>query len=1075
MAHTTAASTWGTAIFTGWTPPGRLSSLPVAVPDDEDPVQAVLRFRASVAPETFELARYLSAAPLNLPVMRLVQSAMLPRSRPRHLAEFFLSDLLRRRTPYAEHQDAEAVVYDFRKGIRQVLAASLGPDTGLHILTKVSKFISQRFGAALDFPAILAGAGVPTMLDEASRPFAEVAQGVLYALGGQYRALARQLTVALQRQNSGGSLTMPGDVSATARPLPARSTHPGGTVITPTAPLHQEADQSPAQPAVWGGVPPKNPNFTGRVELLAQLREQLNSKVTALLPHTLQGLGGVGKTQLAVEYAHRYASEYELVWWVPSEQSALIRQSLVLLAPKLGLLPGAGEDISQTLTAINDRLRLGQPFQRWLLVFDNADRAEDVAPFLSNPGGHVLITSRNRGWSSVAQMIEVDVFERDESIALLRRRLPQISQTDADRLADRLGDLPLALEQAAAWQVATAMTAREYLDLLDQQIGVLMSEEKPLDYPRPVGEAWGIAFQQLTERAPAALQMLELCAFMGSEPISVRLLRTARLIASQLPQPLGAAVADEIPLHRAIRDIDRYGLAKIDPARPSIQVHRLVQAVLRDRMTIAERETYLAGVHALLAAANPADPDDEQNWARQAELSPHIVPAKLVEGSSSDVRRVVLDQVRYRWVQGDFAGSQELAELAVEHWRRVLGQDDQYTLQAGRLLAIAERSLGNIARGRELNEQLYEQAKISLGPEHEHTLSIGNSRGADLRLIGHWREALELDERLFLLHKQVYGLDDRNTFRAANNLAVDYRLLGQFELALEVDKDNERRLEAVLGKEHPDLLRTKSNLSRDYYGLGDYTRALEIQRQSLPIHRRVLGDDHYEVLKATRIHVATLRKTGSPVEAYQLARDLVAHSSRRLGESHPDSLSSTMTLSNCLASIGEFAKAKISGEDAEAGFRDLLGPNHPFTMVTSTNVATVLRLLVEHPAARRLDEQAVAGFEGTLGPDHHYTYCATMNLANDVAVAGEYQRSLELTQRALDGLTTTYGAAHPQTVVCRHNLAIDLEETGDLAQARMLRQELQRQFRDIFGPTHPETLLWERRRRASIEIEPPNW
>jgi hypothetical protein len=203
---------------------------------------------------------------------------------------------------------------------------------------------------------------------------------------------------------------------------------------------------------------------------------------------------------------------------------------MLALAPRLGLTVGPGDDLAQTLTAIDDALRLGRPYRRWLLVFDNAHRTDDLKPFLSNPTGHILITSRNRSWGNVAETVEVDVFERQESIELLTRRLPEITLAEADKLAEKLGDLPLALEQAAAWQAATATPATEYLQLLEEQVGTLMSESKPSDYSEPVAAAWGLAFTQLTEQTPAALQLLELCAFLGQmaepKPATTRRLST---------------------------------------------------------------------------------------------------------------------------------------------------------------------------------------------------------------------------------------------------------------------------------------------------------------------------------------------------------------------------------------------------------------------------------------------------------------------------------------------------------------------------------------------------------------------
>ncbi|MEV6349951.1 FxSxx-COOH system tetratricopeptide repeat protein [Actinoplanes sp. NPDC051851] len=1058
---------WGAATFTGWSPRGRIFAGRTTVTEQtDDPAELLARIRADISPEAFALATYLSAAPLNLPVMRLVQHTMMPASRPRHLAELFLSGLLVRTTPHLASQDAERVRYDFQPGTREILTSALESGTALRVLSRVSEFIGRRYGAALDFPALVAGVGLPGALDETSRPFAEVAQTVLRTLGGRYENLADQLAEFVRRSEQSGNQNPSPHRRRPRAGLGESAVFSGGTVSTSPLPGTQ-------QPVVWGGVPPRNPNFTGRADLLLSLREQLTSKVTAVLPHTLHGLGGVGKTQLAVEYVYQYRSDYDLIWWIPSEQASQVREALNAMAPRLNV--PAYEDPNERLRAINDALRTQTPFRRWLLVFDNADTAAALEPFLSNPSGHILITSRNRNWSSFAQTVEVDVFERDESVALLRRRLPGISPEDADTLAERLGDLPLALEQSAAWQEATGTPASVYLELLSQQALTLLSEEAPADYPRPVAEVFGLAFEQLTQRAPAALQMLEMCAFLSSEPISVRLLRNGRHIAAQLPGPLGEALNNEMIARRAVRDIDRYGLAKVDPAKNSFQVHRLVQALLRDRLTPEVREQYVANVHSLLASANPSDPDEQETWSRHEELSAHVVPANLVEGTRDEVRRVVLDQIRYRWVRGDLESSRELAALAASRWTTMLGPAHEHTLVAEQQRAMALRALGSVTEARNLNKEIYELSVASLGADHEITISIGNSRGADLRLLGDWPAAQALDVDLLAIHRSIFGLDDRNTFRAANNLAVDYRLMARFDEARIVDEETFSRLQNTLGNEHPDTLRMFSNLARDYYGLGNYQEALDLLNEWLPTQRRVLGEEHTEVIKSTRIHVITLRKIGSPVEAYEMGRILAETARRSLGGNAPDTILALMTYSNCLTAVGQLTEARVVGEDAVEALRSRLGAEHPFTLAASTNLATVMRLLVHHPTARELDEQSLAGFRSRLGDDHLYTYCASMNLANDLAVAGEVEAARDLNKEALDGLVRTYGEEHPQTVSCRQNYVLDLEATGNAEAARVARQETIAQFRRVYGPHHPQTRSMETGRRSSIDIEPPNW
>src|SRR5215472_11592054 len=214
-------------------------------------------------------------------------------------------------------------------------------------------------------------------------------------------------------------------------------------------------------PTIWGGVPTRNKNFTGRGDILARLRDGASSRITAVLPEKdpkdpkdplpqgVHGMGGVGKTAIAIEYAHRYGSDYDLVWWIPADQLSSVRGSLATLAARLNVEAQPAAGIDGLISAVLDALRRGEPYSRWLLIFDNADEPEDINDLIPRGPGDVLITSRNHRWQSVINTVPMDVFTRPESKEFLAKRvLKVLSEPDADRLAEQLGDLPLALEQA---------------------------------------------------------------------------------------------------------------------------------------------------------------------------------------------------------------------------------------------------------------------------------------------------------------------------------------------------------------------------------------------------------------------------------------------------------------------------------------------------------------------------------------------------------------------------------------------------------------------------------------------------
>src|SRR5690349_7198142 len=251
---------------------------------------------------------------------------------------------------------------------------------------------------------------------------------------------------------------------------------------------------------IRGGLPPRSPRFVGREGLLTEVRGLLGNGPVVLLPAAEHQLGGTGRTQLAVEYAHRYADTYDLVWWIPAEQVAGMRAALVGLATALKL-PEA-RDINRTLGAVRDALSRGEPYRNWLVVFENANRPEDIKPYLPSGAGHVLVTSRNPRWTSeIAQAVPVPVFDRTDTVDFLRRRSPELSMADAELLAERLDDVPMALDQAAAVRAATGWGVAEYLRRYDQRAAELA-------FPTPIRVAWGLAADALGEASPAAFELL---------------------------------------------------------------------------------------------------------------------------------------------------------------------------------------------------------------------------------------------------------------------------------------------------------------------------------------------------------------------------------------------------------------------------------------------------------------------------------------------------------------------------------------------------------------------------------------
>ena len=325
------------------------------------------------------------------------------------------------------------------------------------------------------------------------------------------------------------------------------------------------------------GLPQRNPNFTGRTDILAELRTALTSGQVALWKQALTGLGGTGKSQIAAEYAHSHKGDYKYIWWLQSEESTTLASNYAGLARELDLPEKSSADQAAAIAAVKRWLGNNS---NWLLIFDNAKEPKDIEQYFPREGtGHIIITSRNPNWRSVAGVLPIEVFKRSESVDFLINRTDQDSRESADKLADALGDLPLALEQAGAYIEETAVSLADYLKLFKENRQKILERGKPTAYPDTIATTWNISFQAIKDDFPEAVDLLRLFAFLAPDSIPRSLLVEG---APDLPEPLSSALQNSIKLNDVVAALRRYSLISITD--DTLSVHRLVQAVTLDRL-----------------------------------------------------------------------------------------------------------------------------------------------------------------------------------------------------------------------------------------------------------------------------------------------------------------------------------------------------------------------------------------------------------------------------------------------------------------------------------------------------------
>ena len=837
-------------------------------------------------------------------------------------------------------------------------------------------------------------------------------------------------------------------------------------------------------------LPTRNGYFTGRDTVLRQLREELRSHGTTVVLQTptTRGIGGVGKTQVALEYAHRFKEDYDVVWWLNCDPPQYVDASLVDLGKQLREVFGAsvpeegGMDAvaQQVLEYLGDRAA-----ERWLLIYDNAEDITAIERLLPSGGGHVLITSRDERWegrSAQSKVLRLGYFERPESISHLRRRLPTIAAVDVEEVAAELGDMPLAMAAAGALLASTRLTSSEYLARFQARPLRQLPEGHPLlEYPEAVAKAWHLSLEELARQSAAAARLLRTWAVMAPE-ISFDLVYNEAIV--NILRHLDSSIAETSMIARLVKLIDQLALIKVEYTARQIVVHRVVQTVVRQSMSEAELAVARHDAHTLLVAARPkGDVDDPRMWPAYRQIWPHLRPSQAELDSREQVRDLLVDRVRYLRQRDDLEPGHRRARAIENAWIPWLAEETDQEL-AGTLrkqlyrlqfnAANILRDLGRFEESRALDEAVLQGQRELLGEEHPHTLQTRGSLSGDLRALGLYQDSLALARSTYdaWALNSGFGDDYAGTLGAANNLALSSLMNGDFRDALRRDRLTlKQRLSLYGSPGHPVPLESGIAVGRDLVEAGRYREAARTMTEVVALSHASLGDDARLSLNARLGLGIALRCAGDPEQAAAHIDAAVSGLSRGFGQVSSDALAARLSKALNELALGRFTDGRAIAEEVLAAFVGRLRPDHPFALVSRLNVASAMCLEDHYVVARKQAELAADGLTAQLGPDHPYTLAANLVRGSVLASLGSLEDAAMVEEQVVAARTRVLGLQHPDTLRSRANLLLTLRQreiNGPAAD----RQHVIAELAELLGADHPDVIEASANHRLFCVINP---
>ena len=833
---------------------------------------------------------------------------------------------------------------------------------------------------------------------------------------------------------------------------------------------------------IWAIPFKRNPFFTGREDVLDSLHKALHTDKTVALmqPQALKGLGGIGKTHTAIEYAYRHRDEYQAILWAPANTSSILQASLVSIATMLNLPQKTERDQDLIVKAVKQWL---MNHADWLLILDNVEdleSAQSLYPWAHS--GHVIMTTRSQSVGGIALSITLEKMGPEEGALFLLRRATlvgpeegkeQAQGTDyekAKELSEVLGGLPLALDQAAAYIEKTRCSLSTYLNLYQIERTKLLSERGSLttDHPESVTVTFFLAFQKVKSASLAAGELLQFCAFLSPDAIPEEIITNGGV---HLGSTLETIASDLIEFNTAIGLLLSYSLVRRDTdiktGTQILSVHRLVQAVIQDTLEKEERRTWAERAVKIVNASFPEVA--YETWDKCQRYLPHArASASLIKQWNmafpeaarllNETAYYLEDRAQYNEAEHLYLRSLAISELS-------LGANHSQVADTLTNLGSFYRDHGNYEQAEIFLQRALNIREQILGPDHLATAECLNNLAGTYRVQGKYIQAELLYQRSLAIREQVLKGNHPQVATGLNNLAMLYHDQGKYEQAEPLYLRALDVRERIHGPVHPDVAIAVNNLALLYQDQGKYEQAELLLKRALAIHEQVLGADHPDTAGSLNNLAGLYQYLGKYEQAEPLLLRSLSIREQTLG---PDHLRVALTLNNLASLYSNQGKYREAEPLYQRALRiwEQLGTEHPNTATSLNNLAKLYLVQGKYEQVEPLLKRALAIREQQLGTEHPQVADSLNNLANLYSNQGKYREAELLYKRALCIREQQLGTEHPETAETIHDLAAFQEMQGNHQEALSLYQRAFVIREQVLGPEHPKARATHQRLAA---------